>query len=372
MNFLPAITRPQSLFGYGFSEDQPFGNTTNKDEVNPFDQPPIEPLVHEILDNIKKNILEINQGPSPNDEVIDGLDGEKIDTLLFDDKIRLRAFLTKVKNQNKSRPRNLSDIFKGTQQVDNCSNDPEKFIHDFKKFIGNLISRLHVVKPTNKTLYHKAMNFFRSKTAKNEEQNMDRWNSKFRKFNKKYGLNEENPLSLVDKISLSPSDLSSTISSSSVDGDEATYRNLICKIEIYANDIEKNINKLSRTNISDFLEHVYDELHTKNPSTIADKNKLLEKIHSYVAGLVVIYNYDLYKFVENQKKVRPTEQPSARESSSGSAAEPTFNPLNSDSPEKDGGTRRRGRKGSRHCRARTTRHLIRRRGNVRKSHRRHK
>jgi hypothetical protein len=277
-----------------------------------------------------------------NEQIVNELDGQEIDTLLFDDQVRFRGRFSAVPHIDleKTNYERMLSAFQRRTRPD-CNAIPAAFRTDFQAEINKLIDNVKNDAAASKSFYRRALAFFKSK--KNRTDPIITLTQLQTQLNNKIYENISFPVGVVDAL------------------DKTQYEEMVdkmCSSMIYLNNIILNKNKISIKRLISFLSHLFHAL-AVGGETAQDKIKTLSRIQSYLKRMVQSYrNISLIEAVESEpytfaQPIDPTDL----------FGDPLYSIL---------GTGRKGKKGSRrhpHS-AKKTRHVVQKGHSGRKTHRR--
>jgi hypothetical protein len=254
----------------------------------------VETRVTNTVNQIKLCVNQLNNDFSSDPtlvspEVIDNLDGEEINVLLYDDRLKFNARFSKVKPREPQTRRKNSYSFFGRQTGAKCPfTNVDNFVNLFRQKINNLLENFNL-NERNKSFSRKARNFFRSK--ENQE-----------KLRKKFYLLKRRYKKQLDKINVNNI-------AEERDQNENIHRNM-CRSLLYLDDILKNASKIPLRRLSIFLQHLFHEVGTVETNNMTLKEEKLEKVKSILIQLVESYrNQRLIDLAEENEYVQTPPPP---------------------------------------------------------------
>jgi hypothetical protein len=222
------------------------------------------------------------------DEVIDNLDGEEIDALLFGNTVRFRARLSRVNTNVQKTRRQKMFSFLDRQGALKCpfGEETHKFSKKFTELLTTLIQNFDFY-IRNYSLTKKVRNFFRSEDSK------DKLRKKFSLLQKRYNAE------------LSKADFTKMMVYNHEPSSPPIYfevRRNMCKSLVYLQDIVKNVSIIPLRSLSAFLQHLFNAVRRgKDNGTLSDRRDTLEKVVSILKRMVESYgNVRLIELAEDQ------------------------------------------------------------------------
>jgi hypothetical protein len=217
------------------------------------------------------------------DQVIDNLDGEEVDVLLYGDQLRFHARLSKVEPSAKRSIGEKMFSFLDRQTRPDCPfKNSEDFQLRFKLSLGALIQNFDL-DDINKSLYRKTHNSLRSGEYEQRK--------KFATLKKIY--QEKLDTASFSYITLTNDEL--------IDPAFAQSVHNMCASLIYLQDIVKNVNKIPLRRVSAFLQLLFTALGRMNPFYYYTRGKVgnIERVLSIIKRMVESYrNLGLIELVE--------------------------------------------------------------------------